>query len=82
MTIRPILLLLVGLAGVPACGGDAAGDEPLDEPVRAEELTRRQRDSVIGNSGLPGAQGVRRALDASDAAAARAAAFDSAAAGY
>lgn len=41
--------------------------------------TRRERDSIIGRSALPGAQGVRRALEASDSARARAARVDSAA---
>jgi hypothetical protein len=34
-------------------------------------LTRRERDSIIGESPLPGARGVRRALEAADSAAAR-----------
>jgi hypothetical protein len=89
MTRRPLLLILLALAG--AAGGAACkASEPArdddrvnaDEPARADEITRRQRDSVIGESRLPGAQGVRGALDASDAAAARAAALDSAAAGH
>ena len=33
--------------------------------------TRRERDSMIGESRLPGAQGVRGALRAADSAAAR-----------
>jgi hypothetical protein len=74
MTSRPILLLIAVLAGAAGCsGGDADPD-----PATAEELTRRQRDSIIGESRLPGAGGVRGALEASDAAAARAAALDSA----
>ena len=46
-----------------ACGGD-------DQPPR-HEMTQRERDSVIGASRLPGARGVRGALEASDSAAAR-----------
>lgn len=81
MTSRPIriprlLLLVLLLAGATGC----SGGEPDPEPATAEELTRRQRDSIIGESRLPGAAGVRGALEASDAAAARAAAHDSAAA--
>jgi hypothetical protein len=34
-------------------------------------MTQRQRDSVIGQSRLPGAQGVEGALSAADSAAAR-----------
>lgn len=77
MTSRPILVflvLLLPLAGAAGC----SGGEPDPDPATAEELTRRQRDSIIGESRLPGAGGVRGALDASDAAAARAAAHDSA----
>jgi hypothetical protein len=42
-------------------------------PARSE----RERDSVIGASQLPGAQGVRGALRAQDSAAARNAQYDS-----
>jgi len=61
-----LLLLLPALAACPSgSGGDAAN-----------EMTREQRDSMIGESALPGAQGVRGALDAVDAAGARAEAHD------
>jgi hypothetical protein len=46
----------------------ASGD-PDQTP--ADTLTQRQRDSVVGASGLPGARGVQGALDAADSAAAR-----------
>jgi hypothetical protein len=39
--------------------------------------TERERDSVIGQSALPGARGVHRALGASDSARARSAVLDS-----
>lgn len=42
-----------------------------------DTLTRRQKDSAIGASAIPGAQGVRGAMNAADSAAARAAAIDS-----
>jgi hypothetical protein len=54
-----------------ACGGQGADGTPADT------LTQRQRDSVIGASRLPGAGGVRGALEASDSAAARRALVDS-----
>src|SRR5262245_34764957 len=41
------------------------------------ELTERQRDSLIGESELPGAPVVKRALQTSDGAAERAAQLDS-----
>jgi hypothetical protein len=43
----------------------------------ADTLTRRQRDSVLGASKLPGAQGIGRAQAAQDSAAARNAQVDS-----
>ena len=46
---------------------------------RASAASERQRDSTIGASQLPGAEGVRRALRASDSAASRRAQEDSAA---
>jgi hypothetical protein len=42
--------------------------------------TEREADSVIGQSQLPGAHGVKAAMDAQDSARARAAAVDSLAA--
>lgn len=72
MTIRPFLLVLACLAGAVGC---AADPEPASSA--SDSVTQRQRDSIIGESRLPGAQGVRGALEASDAAAARAAALDS-----
>ena len=43
----------------------------------ADTLTRRQRDSVLGASRLPGASGIRGALRAQDSAAAQNARADS-----
>lgn len=40
--------------------------------------TKAQRDSAIGKSGLPGSQGVMKALGAADSARARQARIDSA----
>ncbi len=45
---------------------------------QAQPATQRERDSVLGASKLPGAQGVRGALKAADSAAARNARLDSA----
>ncbi|HUG41278.1 MAG TPA: hypothetical protein VMM12_12380 [Longimicrobiales bacterium] len=66
------LLPVLCLAALAAC----SGGQPDEAAVRRDSMTQRQRDSIIGESGLPGARGVRGALDASDAAAARAAAHD------
>ena len=68
--IASSVVVLVLLAG---CSGDSA-DRATTE---ADTLTRAQRDSVIGASRLPGAGGVRRALEIADSAAAREAARDS-----
>jgi hypothetical protein len=45
--------------------------------VAGDTLTRRQKDSVLGASRLPGAKGIRGALTAQDSAAARNARLDS-----
>jgi hypothetical protein len=58
------------LAACMACG--TKGNESEKHP-RSE----RERDSIIGASRLPGAQGVRGALRESDAAKARNAQLDS-----
>ena len=56
------------LLGASACGGggDSGGQLPGDT------LTRRQKDSIISTLPVPGADAIGRALDASDAARARA----------
>lgn len=54
------LLLLGGLS----CRSGESG-------TRSDGLTQRARDSILGASQLPGAQGIRGALTASDSAAAR-----------
>jgi hypothetical protein len=41
------------------------------------EMTRRERDSTIAESGLPGAGVVKRAMNVADAEARRAAEYDS-----
>lgn len=67
------LILLAGMLALAACQSDEAPDSRSD-------LTKRQADSAIGASGLPGASGVTRAMSAADSAAARNARMDSAAA--
>lgn len=68
IVLRPtlrILLIAIGIAFLGSCG-DKSGDNSKNE------LTQRQRDSVLVETGLPGAKTVGRASAAADSAAARA----------
>jgi hypothetical protein len=56
-----LLCVLVVACGKAQPSGRAAGDT----------LTQHQRDSVLGASRLPGARGIRGALQAQDSATAR-----------
>ena len=60
--MRTLLILLALSTGVSSCRRTESAPFPASE---------RERDSLIGASQLPGAQGVRGALRASDSAAAR-----------
>jgi hypothetical protein len=71
MTRRFRWTLIALSATLAGCAGSDSGN-------RADTMTRRQRDSVLGQTGLPGAQGINKALTASDSAKARAARIDSA----
>lgn len=62
-----MLCVLLAACGKAQPSGRAAGDT----------LTRRQRDSVLGASRLPGARGIQGALRAQDSAAAQNARADS-----
>lgn len=66
------LILLAGILVLASCGSEATPDS-------GTQLTKRQSDSAIGASGIPGARGVTRAMNAADSAAARNARLDSAA---
>ena len=61
-----VALLFVG------CGGGEAGDDQAAQ----DTLTRRQKDSILATLPVPGAGAVGKALDAADAARARAEAHD------
>ncbi|NIQ52519.1 MAG: hypothetical protein GWN71_03420 [Gammaproteobacteria bacterium] len=69
--MRGLIRVAIACVALAACS-DAPRD---DAPARAVDA--RQRDSAIGASGLPGAKGVTRALEASDAVKERAATLDS-----
>jgi hypothetical protein len=57
---------LVALLAV-GCGGGGAGDR-----ADQDTLTRREKDSILSTLPIPGAGAVGKALEASDAAKARA----------
>ena len=57
--------MIAGVA-LALCACSSGQDQPA-----LDRLSQRERDSVIGASKLPGAPGVRRALEAADSATAR-----------
>lgn len=65
------------LLAVSACKQKSAQDAPAAPAVNRAELTQRQRDSISATLPIPGARGIGKALDASDAARAHAAQHDS-----
>jgi hypothetical protein len=69
--LRKTTFTLVAVAiGLGACAKDE-GDVKRD-------LTRREKDSILGESQIPGARAVKKTLTAADSAAARQARLDSA----
>lgn len=67
--MRKILALITVLA--------LAGCQRSETPESRTGLTKRQTDSALGASGLPGARGITNAMSAADSAAARNARLDS-----
>jgi len=65
--VKPIYLLLATTALI-ACGGDT-GQKPA--AINRDTLTERQRDSVLGQSRIPGASGVAKAMRVADSTSAR-----------
>ncbi len=63
--MRRVLIMGTLLATLVGCS------RPADRPNARDDRSERQRDSVLGASQLPGAAGVRHALEASDSGAAR-----------
>ena len=63
------LALALLAAGVVACG--------TEETAKKQELTQREKDSVLAGSQIPGAKAVGKALRTADSAAARQARIDS-----
>jgi hypothetical protein len=71
-----VILTAVVLASCSGKGEEGAATDAA--AASADTLTRRQRDSIIANSKIPGAGAVGRAMGAADAASARTRAEDSA----
>ena len=66
--MRTVTILVLAAIGLAGCKSSSSTARPT---------TERERDSAIGASQLPGAQGVRGALRVSDSATARRAREDS-----
>ena len=49
-----------------------------DDSAEKAELTRREKDSIIANSQIPGARAVKKSMTAADSATARQTRLDSA----
>ena len=69
-------MLAIGAIALAGCPSPEAGSEDTDASA-ADSVTQRQRYEAVGESNLPGSQGVRGALDASDDVRAREARRDS-----
>ena len=67
-----VLVTVVAAAALVACSSST------EKASRRDTMTQRQKDSVLGRSGLPGAQGVTKAQRAADSVKARQAAIDTA----
>ena len=81
--MRRIAAILISCATLAACDADGTVEEdtpPAAGVAPADSLTaeqqRARRDSAVAGSQLPGAAGVGRAMEAADAARARAEATD------
>lgn len=69
---RRVSIVALGIAVVVSgCSAETGGN-------RRDTMTQRQKDSVLAKTGLPGAQGVGKALAAADSQKARQARIDSA----
>ena len=72
MSPRSAVSVLAAALVLGACG---KSDAPA---AQTTTKTKAQKDSAIANSGLPGSQGVAKAMRAADSAKAHQAAIDSA----
>jgi hypothetical protein len=71
MALRILAAALVSCVCIACAKDDTAAN-------RRDTMTQRQRDSVLAQSAIPGAQGVGKAMNAADSAKARQAQLDSA----
>lgn len=71
--MRRLLITIVMTGALAACS-----DRATSPTQKGPALTQRQHDSVIGETRLPGAAGIRGALRVSDSLDARRARIDSA----
>jgi len=67
-TIRTVAVCLLLTAA--ACPGSGSEEQAAEAP--REELTRRQKDSLVSTLPIAGSRGVGKAMEAQDAAAERA----------
>jgi hypothetical protein len=73
--MTPSRILLCPLILLVACAEPAKVEKPRSQ------MTQRERDSTIANSGLPGAQVVKKGMKMADVGDKRAAMLDSASSG-
>ena len=81
MAQAPVLARALVLALALVLGGCPGPDPEARQVNDRDTMTQRQRDSVAATLPIPGAAALGDALDAADAARARAAAHDSLAGG-
>ncbi|MFH1765945.1 MAG: hypothetical protein ABIF09_17295 [Gemmatimonadota bacterium] len=72
ITLKRSVLIGALVLGGGTCTGGGGGEDQAAQ----DTLTRRQKDSIIATLPVPGAGAVGKALDAADAARARAEAHD------
>jgi hypothetical protein len=68
MSRVPLVIALAGAALVGCSSSNAKSDR--------DTMTQRQKDSVLGQTGLPGSQGITKAMRAADSVKARQAQAD------
>ena len=68
-------IMVVGLVGVAALALAACGE---GDPDKRAGLTQREKDSILGQSQIPGAKAVKTGMRNADSASARQARLDSA----